>query len=50
LDIEHPPAVGTALGMVIYGYSNFLAIVFILSVLILSSISHVTKPYLRDLV
>jgi len=50
LDIEHPPAVGTTLGMVIYGYSNFLAIVFILSILILSSISHVTKPYLRDLV
>lgn len=50
LDIEHPPAAGTALGMVVHGYSDSSASAVIISILVLSLISHFTKPYLRDLV
>ena len=49
-DTEHPPAVGTALGMTIVGYSDKSAIGIFLGVIILAFIHHYFKPYIRDLV
>jgi CBS-domain-containing membrane protein len=48
-DTEHPPASGTALGVAITGMSPHLLIVVVLSIVLLSLIHHVFKPYLRDL-
>ena len=49
IDTEHPPAAGTALGVVIQGFSlNVLAAV-VTSVVILSAVHHFLKPHLRDL-
>ena len=50
LDVEHLPAVGTALGMTVQGYSDSSAFAIILSILILSTIGHFAKPFLKDLV
>jgi CBS-domain-containing membrane protein len=50
LDFEHPPSVGTALGMTVQGYSDSSAFAIIVSVLILSIIGHFAKPFLKDLV
>ena len=50
LDFEHSPAVGTALGMTIEGYSDSSAFAIIISILILSFIGHFSKPFLKDLV
>ena len=50
LDFEHPPAAGTSLGMTLVGYSNSAAIAIIISVLLLTVIAYLSKPYLEDLV
>tara|TARA_B100001142_G_C14272173_1_gene631329 strand:+ start:236 stop:397 length:162 start_codon:yes stop_codon:yes gene_type:complete len=50
LDFEHPPAAGTALGMTLVGYSTSAAIAIITSVLLLTIIAYISKPYLKDLV
>jgi len=50
LDMEHPPAAGTALGVAITGYSNEAALALITSSILLSLIHQLFKPYLRDLV
>jgi len=50
LDLEHPPAVGTALGMTIEGYSESSAWAIITSILILSIIGYFARPFLKDLV
>ena len=50
MDVEHPPAAGTALGVTLVGYTNSSGSAIIISVLILAFIGHVAKPYLRDLV
>jgi len=50
MDVEHPPAAGTALGVTLVGYTNSSGSSIIISVLILAFIGHVAKPYLRDLV
>ena len=47
---EHPPAAGTSLGMTLVGYSNSAAIAIIISVLLLTIIAYLSKPYLEDLV
>ena len=49
-DTEHPPAVGTALGMTIVGYSNKAAIGISLGIIILALIGHYMKSHIRDLV
>ncbi len=49
LDFEHPSAAGTALGMTLVGYSNSAAVAIIISVLFLTLIAYVPKPYLEDL-
>ena len=50
LDFEHPPAGGNSLGMTLVGYSNSAAIAIIISVLLLTVIAYLSKPYLEDLV
>jgi CBS-domain-containing membrane protein len=49
-DTEQPPAAGTALAFVIRGYDLTALVGTLLSVLILSVIHLILKPYLRDLV
>jgi len=48
-DTEHPPAAGTALGVTITGITLPVLIVVVVSIVILSAIHRVLKPYLRDL-
>ncbi len=46
---EHPPAAGTALGVVIAGFSVRVVLGVMIGVAILVSIHQLLKPYLRDL-
>ena len=48
-DTEHPPAAGTALGVVMTGISFQVLIVVVMSIVILSAIHRLFKPYLKDL-
>ena len=48
-DTEHPPAAGTALGVVVQGFSLNVAFAVITSSLILSAVHHILRPVLRDL-
>ena len=48
-DTEHPPAAGTALGVVITGIRLDVLITVVMSVIILSLIHHFFKPHLRNL-
>jgi CBS-domain-containing membrane protein len=50
LDVEHAPASGTALGVVISGYFFKVMLAVLTSTLILSLAHHYLKRYLRDLV
>lgn len=50
LDFEHPPASGTALGVVISGFSLKVMIAILTSAIILSLAHHYLKKYLRDLI
>lgn len=49
VDVEHPPASGTALGVVITGFSWKVVIAIITSAVILSLAHRLLKPFLRDL-
>jgi CBS-domain-containing membrane protein len=49
-DTEHPPAAGTALGVVIKGFSLNVTIAVIVSAVILSLIRHILKNKMKDLV
>ena len=49
LDLEHPPAAGTALGMTLIAYSLTSVVTIFISVLFLAIVSHLSKPYLKDL-
>lgn len=48
-DTEHPPASGTALGVVMTGMIINVLIAVVLSIIILSVIHRLCKPYLKDL-
>lgn len=50
LDFEHPPASGTALGVVLTGFSPDIFIAVLTSVIILSVAHYFFKRLLRDLV
>jgi len=50
LDVEHPPAAGTALGMTLMSYSSTSVTTILISVFILAIVSHLFKPFLKDLV
>ena len=49
LDVEHPPASGTALGVTITGFSPSVLIAVLTSSLVLSLAHHFSKRFLRDL-
>jgi len=49
LDVEHPPASGTALGTAITGFSIDVMIAVLTSSLILSLAHHFSKRFLKDL-
>ncbi|MFC1902035.1 HPP family protein [Chloroflexota bacterium] len=49
LDVEHPPASGTALGVAITGFSPGVMVTIITSSLVLSLAHHFSKKFLRDL-
>ena len=49
-DMEHPPAAGTALGVVITGFSWEVGIAVITSTILLAIIRTVFRSYLKDLV
>jgi CBS-domain-containing membrane protein len=48
-DTEHPPAAGTALGVVITGIRLDVLLTVVMSVIILSLIHHFFKPHLKNL-
>lgn len=48
-DTEHPPASGTALGVVMTGITLNVLIAVVVSIVILSVIHRLCKPYLKDL-
>ncbi len=50
LDLEHPPAAGTALGVTLISYSSTSVMTIVISVLFLAIVGHLSKPYLKDLV
>ncbi|MCD4827874.1 MAG: HPP family protein [Candidatus Cloacimonetes bacterium] len=50
VDMEHPPACGTALGMAVYGWEWRALGTIAAAVVLLAVIHRVFKPYLRDLV
>ncbi len=47
---EHPPAAGTALGVIITGFSWNIVIGVLIGVILLALIHKLLKPYLRDLI
>ncbi|RLG91278.1 HPP family protein [Candidatus Bathyarchaeota archaeon] len=49
-DAEHPPASGTALGIVISGFSLGIAYSLVISIVMLSLFHQLFKPVLKDLV
>jgi CBS-domain-containing membrane protein len=49
IDMEHPPAAGTALGVAMTGISLEVFIAVIVSIILLSLIHNYFKPYIRDL-
>lgn len=49
MDTEHPPAAGTALGVTMTGITLQVLVVVLVSIILLSVIHRVLKPYLRDL-
>jgi len=49
LDMEHPPAAGTALALSVNGFSFTAVLSVLIGVLILSLIKHLLKPALKDL-
>ena len=49
LDLEHPPASGTALGVAITGFSPGVIIAVITSSLVLALVHHFSKKFLKDL-
>lgn len=49
-DTEHPPAAGTALGIAVTGFSVRTGVAIMTSVILLSLIHRVARPYIKDLV
>jgi len=49
VNMQHPPASATALGMAIRGYSAESLIAVLTITLVLSFVHYVLKPYLRNL-
>jgi len=49
IDTEHPPAAGTALGVAITGITWEVFVAIIISIILLSLIHVLFRPYIRDL-
>lgn len=49
IDMEHPPAAGTALGVAITGITWEVFVAIVASIILLSIIHVLFKPYIRDL-
>ena len=49
VDVEHPPAAGTALGVAISGFSWEVTIALLTSAVLLSLAHYFLKPWLKDL-
>ena len=49
IDMEHPPAAGTALGVAMTGISLDVFVAVIISIILLSLIHKFFKPYIKDL-
>lgn len=49
-DTEHPPAAGTALGVVIAGFSARLVLGVLVGVVILAAVHRILRPMLLDLI
>ena len=47
---EHPPAAGTALGIVVRGWSYSTIVVILITISLLSLTKYLLKPWLKDLV
>ena len=47
---EHPPAAGTALGIVIQGWSYSTIFIILITTFLLSLTKHLLKPWLKDLI
>lgn len=50
IDMEHPPAAATALGIAITGFSHDAAVAVVTSVVLLSLAHHFLRPFFKDLV
>lgn len=50
IDMEHPPASGTALGIVVYGWASWIVLFVLVCAAMLSIAKYLLKPWLRDLV
>lgn len=50
IDVEHPPASGTALGVTMTGFSFQVSIAVVTAIIILSFIHHRFRPKIRNLV
>ena len=48
LDLEHPLAAGTALGMTLIAYSSTSATTIFIRDLFFATVGHLSKPYLKD--
>lgn len=49
IDMEHPPAAGTALGVALTGITWEVFVAIVVSIILLSIIHVLFKPYIRDL-
>jgi len=49
IDVEHPPAAGTALGVAIRGFSPNVAVAIITSTVMLALAHQLLKPFMKDL-
>ena len=49
MDLEHPPAAGIALGTTLIAYSSRPVMTILISVLFLTIVGHLSKPYFKDL-
>jgi CBS-domain-containing membrane protein len=49
IDVEHPPASGTALSVVVTGVSWQIALAVMTSAILMALLHHFLQPYLRDL-
>ena len=47
---EHPPAAGTALGIVVQGWSYSTIVIILITISLLSMTKYLLKPWLKDLV